>query len=145
MNYNNKVIDLYQFISIPITAAAGKYFFPDLPNLRNVNTYGFASYNPTIITTDNTGVSLDTNYTRVFVTLVTDNEEFIQKMDLSAFTAIAGDTGYYNPSGMFQIDNKKISFAKSYVEYAFGTAAIGYPRVLCFGVYYSENKPHMGV
>lgn len=136
MIYTPQPVDNYQLVSINMTSSQSKYYFPDLPNLRKVKTIGMSAYIPTLITTDNNGVSLSTNYNRVYVTLVTGNDEFISKMDLIHFNGIYSKIGFGSCNGLFQLNEPEIFWSKSYVEYGQGTLPAAVPSCLCFGVYY---------
>lgn len=149
MTYSNYQTENYQLVSVLLPAAQQRYYFPDLPNLREVFTYGICAYTRTLFQYDNNGVSQDDRYNRVYVTLVNSGEEVIQKMDLISMVSISADAGWGSNNGLFMIGGQKIQYNKSYIEYGFGTSPSAYPSVLTFGVYYSRKnfttpKPKMG-
>lgn len=147
MLFNNNPVDNFQLFSVRFNAAANKYYFPDLPNLRDVYTTGITVYPRGVLGTDDGGISTDSNYMRCYMTLVEGNEEFIQKIDIVQMNPIAVDATFSSNQGQFLIANKKIHFSKSYVEFAYGQTASAFPTCLVIGVYYSKtsiSKPPMG-
>jgi hypothetical protein len=142
MNLINNPIVNYQFVTIQANDFAQRQYFPDLPNLRNVRTWGIVAYSSRTIPQDinNINVISEPNAQNCFVTLVTGNNEFIQKLDLTAFFVIAGNLKNNNTNGTFSIDGVTIDFSKSYIEFPSGAGAYSgtYPYSVPFGIYYTK-------
>lgn len=139
MIYTPKTIDNYQFVSILVTSAQNRYYFPDLPNLRHVKTTAINAYFANFLAKDRDGISLcPTNYNNAFLTLNINGEEAISKVDLMRFNPIAGNITYWNASGQTPLKDVVIDFSKSYVEFATGIAFPAAPFSFAFGVFYSK-------
>lgn len=132
----------YQFVTIQVNTAAvtAKQYFPDLPNLRNVQTLGIVAYHSKIFEKDNNGVPL-VDYIQFFrsaLTLTVGNEEVIQNMDLQCFNPIVANVVSYNPFGMLALKGQRFDFSKSYVTIASGQTGSSspIPYSYAFGIYY---------
>lgn len=136
----NKPFDNYEFVSlIPNTATPGRLYFPDLPNLRDVETVSIVHYPPNAIPSDSNGVvTTGTPSQLLFLTLVVGNEEVIRQLELTKLSPFVTNNRV-NPFGYFGLDNLNIDFSKSYVELAFGTS-FSLPTSVCFGVYYRKKN-----
>jgi len=138
MQYNTKPYENYQFVSIQMQSAQGRYYFPDLPNLREVYTTAIVFYPYNISPTDNNGFAGSLGYTNAFLTLNSNGEEFIQKLGLINLITIA-QNAKQNLFGLTTFPNVKIQYQKSYVEMAYGTSVPTFPSCFEFGIYYSRN------
>jgi hypothetical protein len=126
----------FQLASITQTATANRYYFPDLPNLREVFTTAISVYPTQISSTDNnsfTAAAIDNAY----VTFNVNGEEYIQRLELFRLVNMA-TTDRFSFEGLFTVDYLKIDYSKSYVELAPGTA-IAFPSCFQFGIYYDKN------
>jgi hypothetical protein len=131
----------YQLVTIQVNTAnaVGRQYFPDLPNLRNVQTLGIVAYHSNIFAKDNNGVALvgSTQYGYSYLTLTVGNEEVIQNMDLTYFNPIIGNNVQYNPFGILPLNGQRFDFSKSYVTIATGqTGSATQPYSYAFGIYY---------
>jgi hypothetical protein len=132
----------YQFVTIQVNTASvtAKQYFPDLPNLRNVQTLGIVAYHANIFAKDNNNVSLVTieQFLYSALTLTVNNEEIIQNMDLQCFNPIVGNNVQYNPFGMLPLKGQRFDFSKSYVTITSGQtgSASPIPYSYAFGIYY---------
>jgi hypothetical protein len=131
----------YQFVTIQVNTASvtAKQYFPDLPNLRNVQTLGIVAYHSTIFEKDNNGVSL-VNLGQFIIsalTLTVGNEEVIQNLDLQYFNPIMGQNVQFNPNGLMPLKGQRFDFSKSYVTISSGqTGSATVPYSYAFGIYY---------
>lgn len=137
-NTENKIAN-YQLVRIQVDGAQSRYYFPDLPNLRDAITTNIVSYNEKNFTTDINNIANVTTpvFQAAFLTLYAKGMEFIQKADLSSFCPIAGNFVFYNENGTFNIKPQNIDFSKSYIEIPnLSTLAPTYPFSFCFGIWY---------
>ena len=138
MLYSTKPFENYQFVSIQMQASAGRYYFPDLPNLRQVYTTALIFYTDQISQKDINGFSATTQYPNAYLTLNANGEEFIQKLELITFNTMYSNL-VQNMSGLVTLPNVQIQYQKSYVEMAYGATAPTFPSCFQFGVYYSRK------
>ena len=134
----NKIAN-YQLVRVQINAAQSRYYFPDLPNLRDAITTNIVSYNDRNFTTDINNIANVTSspYTSAFLTLYSGGVEFIQKADVASFAPIAGNNRFSNTNGTFNIQPCNIDFSKSYIEIAnISVIAPIYPFSFSFGIWY---------
>jgi hypothetical protein len=135
---------LYNTLQVQIVAqtnqVGAKYYFPDIPQLRDAKIYAitFVS-NGYGITRDVNNVTLvdATDILNCYLTLYSSNKEAVQNLPLSllrswgASPVISG-----NSDGIFTFDNLKVDFSKSFVQFASGTQISATPRSFMFNVYY---------
>ena len=138
MTYNTKPFENYQFVSIQMQSVQGRYYFPDLPNLRDVYTTALVYYPPNISYRDVNGFTPATNYQSCYLTLNSNGEEFVQKLGLINLIPFV-QYATQNPQGYTTFPNVKIQYEKSYVEVAYGGTAPTFPSCYQFGVYYSKK------
>jgi hypothetical protein len=143
MIYNTTPLYNYQFVSVQINSAQSRYYFPDLPNLRDVKTYCISSYNSNILQRDINGVPTvnQTDFSNSFITLYANNREVFQRLDMQYFLTLinygAFPNNYASYTGSLPIDYLKIDFSKSFIEFASGyTPSTTTPYVFPFGIYY---------
>jgi hypothetical protein len=137
MTYNTKPFENYQFVSIQMQSVQGRFYFPDLPNLRNVYTTGLIFY-PTIVSPTDINKFPSADSINCYLTLNSNGEEFVQKLGLLNLISIYA-INKQNPFGLTTLPNVKIEYQKSYVEQAYGTSSVSYPSCFQFGIYYSKN------
>jgi len=132
----------YQLVTIQVNVASatGRQYFPDLPNLRNVQTLGIIAYHAGVFDRDNNGVLLVTTaqFLQSYLTLTVGNEEVIQNMDLQNLNPITGNNVPYNTSGIVPLNGQRFDFSKSYVTIGQGYTGQGdpVPYSYPFGIYY---------
>lgn len=134
---------LYNYINIQIivsqAVSGGRYYFPDIPQLRDakiqaVSFYG-AGLTPISKDYNNVTVMNNADALRSFVTLYSGNKEAIQNLPILKLVNVTTDTG--NVDGLFTVDNLKVDFSKSYVNFASGyTPTTPLNFSIMFGVYY---------
>jgi hypothetical protein len=137
---NNKIFN-YQFVSLQANAVQERYYFPDLPNLRNVNTYRIVAYTDVQFSRDINNVQLVTMqvFNSSYITINSNGVEIIQKLDLNAFSTIVGANMYSNSNGVFDLKPVNIDFSKSFVQLSNGAGILpAVPFVYAFGIYYSK-------
>lgn len=131
----------YQFVTIQVNTASvtAKQYFPDLPNLRDVQTLAIIAYNANVFTKDNNGVSIVdvAQFVNSSLTLTVGNEEVIQNLDLQYFNPIMGQNAQFNPSGVMPLNGQRFDFSKSYVTLTTGQpGSATVPYSYAFGIYY---------
>ena len=143
MIYNTTPLYNYQFVSVQVNSIQSRYYFPDLPNLRDVKTYQISAYNADFLPNDINNVPcvnfLDFN--QCFITLYANGREIFQRLDLLYFCTIIGYNPLSNAKGQFggalPLDYLKIDYSKSFIEFPSGVApTTATPFVFPFGIYY---------
>jgi len=131
----------YQFVSLQANALQERYYFPDLPNLRNAKVYRIVTYNESNFTNDINNVALVNSaaFASSYITINSNGLEVIQKLDLTIFKTIASTNNNTNINGSVDLLPINIDFSKSYVQIANPSAiTITFPFVYAFGIYYSK-------
>jgi len=130
----------YQFVTIQVNTSSvtAKQYFPDLPNLRDVQTLGIVAYHANIFATDNNGVSLVSynQFSLSALTLTVGSEEVIQNLDLQYFNPIMGQNAQFNPNGLMPLKGQRFDFSKSYVSITATNSGGTAPYSYAFGIYY---------
>lgn len=145
MIISQKNIENYQFVSIVTTANASKYYFPDLPNLREVKLHSIVAYYRGVLPVDNNNNALVANagFRNAYITLVSGNDEVVQSLDLGMLNPISTNAAVGLPNyihGYMDFGGLVINFSKSYIQYtpsaSFTIPAFGYS--FGFGIIYSH-------
>ena len=139
MLFNQKPFSNYQLASITMQASAARYYFPDLPQLRNVLTTNLVFYGPQTSANDNNGFAATFAFQNAYVTFNVNGEEVIRQMDLQRLQTISVYGAFY-PQGLTSFANLQIDYAKSYVELAPGATPPTFPSCFQFGVYYTRKN-----
>lgn len=137
---DNKILN-YQFVSLQANQLQERYYFPDLPNLRDVNTYRLVCYSSALFTHDINNVALANLLVlnSSYITINSKGTEIIQKLDLCNFATNAGANIMANFNGAFDLQPVNIDFSKSYVQFSQGALiAPTFPFSYAFGVYYAK-------
>jgi len=133
------ILNRFEAVEIPIPTGStnSRFYFPDLPQLRNAFIQNLQVYTTATLTaTPNTG-STPVAYAdlqKSFITLYSGDLQLIYNAPLLAFNNIVASTNAYSFE-LPNIQNMIISWTKSYVSLptAPGTTGVAY----AFGVYYS--------
>jgi hypothetical protein len=134
---------LYNTLQVQIVAqtnqVGAKYYFPDIPQLRDAKVYAITFVSYGIIQADVNNVQLvdPTDVLNCYLTLYSGNKEAVQNLPLSLLQSWGASpviTG--NSDGIFTFDNLKVDFSKSFVQFASGTQISGTPLSFMFNVYY---------
>ena len=130
----------YQFVTIQADVQQNRYYFPDLPNLRDVLTVKIVAYNNNVMLKDINNVNV-VDY-QIFenstFTLYSKGREFLQKVDLMLFNTLNTLNAYSNQNGTVGMQPVEIDFSKSYIE-NLGTIPGAFPYSYCFGIYYFKK------
>lgn len=125
-------------VAIPTGSTNTRFYFPDLPNLRNAMIERLQLYTPGAITASpNTGSTLTTeaDLKKSFITLYSGDLQLIYNAPLLTFNSIVSSATPNPYSNMApDIDDMVISWTKSYISLS--TAAATTNVVYAFGVYY---------
>lgn len=141
MLITSKKIQQYQFVSIAALQSQDRYYFPDLPNLRNVLTHKIVAYNVSLFSNDinNQPMVTEAVFHSSYLTINVNGTENIQRLDLNMFNTVAARNSHANMNGSVELSPVNIDFSKSYVSIAQGTILTPvYPFVYAFGIYYSK-------
>lgn len=143
-------------IAIPANSTLSRFNIPDLPNLRNVHTFGIQVYTDEITTRDIISQNQVVNSTAVlrnsFITLVNyGGKEFLKQAPATIFqTIVLNDTNMVKneyEQDFKQLIGQKINYPKSFVEFS-APPATAVDTAYIFSVYYSlpmeEEKRESG-
>jgi hypothetical protein len=128
---------------VQVNSVQSRYYFPDLPNLRDVKTYCISAYNSNILQRDINAVPCvnQTDFSNSFITLYANNREVFQRLDMQYFLTLvnygAWPNNFASFTGSLALDYLKIDYSKSFIEFASGYAPTTVaPYVFPFGIYY---------
>jgi hypothetical protein len=132
-------------VNIPANSTLTKFQIPDLPNLREVLTFGFQVYTIDEIAKDIISQSPVLSHTAVlhnsYMTFVNyGGKEFLKQAPSIIFNTIqqngiAGVTNW-NEMDFKSLIGQRINYPKSYIEFT-TPPAIGVDQAFIFSVYYS--------
>jgi len=132
-------------VAIPANSTLTRFVIPDLPNLREVLTFGLQVYNSDQVTTDiisgNAVLSSATVLKTAFFTFVNyGGKEFLKQAPSVMFNTLQNlDTGpgsFYTELNTKTLIGQKISFPKSFIEFS-TPPALAFDQAFIFSVYYS--------
>jgi hypothetical protein len=134
---------LYNTLQVQIVAqtnqVGAKYYFPDIPQLRDAKVYAITFTPNNTYTKDVNNVTLvsQTDVLNCYLTLYSGNKEAVQNLPLALLQSWgAGALIQGNSDGIFTFDNLKVDFSKSFVQFASGTQISGTPNSFMFNIYY---------
>lgn len=138
LNFNAPVIN-YQLVQITSNQVLTRYYFPDLPNLRDVKTYKITAFHRSLIEKDLNNVNLigQSDFENSYMTIYANGFEYIQKLGLSALQTISKENNFKNMNGGLCLQPLTIDFSKSYVEIA-PSITPSFPASFVFGIYYAK-------
>jgi hypothetical protein len=124
-------------IQVPLNSSLTRYYFPDLPNLRNAKVTGIQVYTAgSISATPLTGSTPVTtaDMKKSFLTLYQGDLQLIYNIAMTGLNSIVNSAGDPYRFELPQIADLTISWVKSYVSLptALTTTNVAYS----FGVYY---------
>ena len=124
-------------VNVPTGSSNTRYFFPDLPQLRNAMVQNIQLYTPgTLSATPNTGSTMATeaDLKKSFLTLYSGDLQLIYNAPLLAFSNIINSATNPYTNSLPDINNMVISWTKSYISLSTAPGATGF--AYAFGVYY---------
>lgn len=131
-------------VAIPANSTLSRFTIPDLPNLRNVHTFGIQVYCDQQVTKDiisqNNVCSGPVVLQNSFITLVNyGGKEFLKQAPATMFQSIVenniSDKNQYEQD-FKQLIGQKINYPKSFVEFSAPPATV-VDTAYIFSVYYS--------
>lgn len=132
----------FQFVSINVQAVKTKYFFPDLPNLRDVYVQRIHAYFSNTLFSDVNKVPSLTGTPGVangaFMTLNKGSDEIFKQLEVSLIHPFFNKECIFNPGDEFVFDNINIDFSKSYIQIS--TLNPAPPVAFNFGVFYIKKS-----
>jgi hypothetical protein len=133
-------------ITIPAGSTQTRFVMPDLPNLREVLTFGIQTYTNEQITTDIISQLPVLPHTAVlhnsYITMVNyGGKEFLKQAPSIMFNTIQQANGTltgtnWNEMNFKSLIGQKISFPKSYVQFTAPPANV-FDQAFIFSIYYS--------
>jgi hypothetical protein len=124
-------------IAIPSGSTNSRFYFPDLPNLRNALVQGIQLYTTnTLSATPNTGSTMVAlaDLQKSFITLYSGDLQLIYNMPILALNNIVNASVNPYSFEMPNINNMVISWVKSYISLPTAPTTTGV--AYAFGVYY---------
>jgi hypothetical protein len=140
--FTQKTFDSFQLAFIKVNTPQQRYYFPDLPELRNVQLNSLSFYHYDIFEVNREGVTLYLQNTLrpVFLTLYSEGRERVQKLDCSYLQSIEVSDNYSYNDSRINFNGMKVDFSKSYVQYATGVTPQTPPYSFLFGIFYTPIK-----
>lgn len=131
----------YEFVSVnvPASSTSQRYYFPDLPNLRDVSLNLIEAYNLQTISVDPNGLTIcpDTDFKRSFLVLYANERESIFRIPLIALNRfVPGATYVPGVQNLYEFANQRIVWSKSYVQLG-AAPSVATTFNFCFGIFYS--------
>lgn len=144
--FKAKAFDYFKLAFIKVNALQQRYYFPDLPELRNVRLDSMSFYSASIFPVNKEGVGLVNTALNlpVFLTLYSEGRERVQKLDCSYLQSIALSNTFTSNDSRFNFNGMKVDFSKSYVQYSGGSTPQAPPYSFLFGIFYTPifaNSP----
>lgn len=138
LNFSAPLIN-YQLVQITSNQIQSRYYFPDLPNLRDVKTYKISAFHSGLILKDlnNVNVIGQSDFENSYLTIYSNGFEYIQKLGLSSLQTINKENNYKNMNGSMAFNPITIDFSKSYIEVA-PSITPSFPASWLFGIYYAK-------
>ena len=115
------ILKRYEAVEVPIPTGSTntRFYFPDLPNLRNAMIQAVQLYTPgTLSATPNTGSTMVpiADLQKSFLTLYSGDLQLIYNAPLLAFSNIINSATNPYSNDLPTIDNMVISWTKSYIS-----------------------------
>jgi len=132
-------------VAIPANSTLSRFNIPDLPNLRNVHTFGIQVYTEEIVTKDiisqNPVVNPVSVLNQSFFTLVNyGGKEFLKQAPAAIFQTIVRNLQIENKNqyeqDFKQLVGQKINYPKSFIEFS-APPSTSVDTAYIFSVYYS--------
>jgi hypothetical protein len=147
MLFSSSPITNYQFVTINVTSLSTRYYFPDLPNLRDagiarINVYDYGYMRKDI----NNVVPFNYATQAMYLTLVRGNDEIYKRIPANELNPILFTTSQTLPSqtynflsfnGGIDFDLQKFNFSKCYIEFNDTIKPI-VGESICFGIFYKK-------
>jgi hypothetical protein len=137
------ILKRYEAVEIPVAAGSTltKFFFPDLPNLRNAKVRRIECYTPgTITATPLTGRTpvVIADLQKTVITLYVGDLQLVYNMPILAFNNFVGTATNPYVNIPLEIDGMTISWTKSFVSVP---TALATPNVAySFGIFYDFGE-----
>lgn len=141
MFYDNKRVENFSLVTIPINAAGTNFTFPDQPNLRGKKVQKIAAYMADQYPTSPENIPLvDVNaMERCFLVLYVNEREDI-KIPLSHLFTTSSTTGlaWVNNNGYIPLADLNIMWSKSYIKAPTTYTPTNPQEVFMLGVFYKD-------
>lgn len=133
----------YEFVELQVQGVAGgntgtQFFFSDLPKLRCVTTQAITTYTTNTLSYTPTGNALPTLAVlkNSFLVLYLNERQDVWRLPLLELNRIQNASTDPFVRGLYEFNNVKITWDKSYVQTAVAPANTS-NFSFCFGVYYA--------
>ena len=133
----------YAQIVIPASATSTRYYFPELPNLRNVHLQNLEipTKDQLPFSPDNQPIINSNLYLNTFLTLINyEGKEFCHQIPISMLQYHTNSAGVGLDSLQKQFVGQRVNWTKSYVEFSSSTNIGNQQEVVAFSIYYADVK-----
>lgn len=143
MDNKHNLLKRYEAVEIPVPTGSGltRFYFPDLPNLRNARIRMIDAYTPGLLTaTPLTGSTPATiaDMRKTTVTLYVGDLQLVYNMPLLTFNNFVTSAVDPYVNVPINVDGLVISWTKSYINLS--TAAATTNVAYSFGVFYDFGE-----
>lgn len=140
---DNNLLTRYEAVEIPVPSGSGltRFFFPDLPNLRNARIRMIDAYTAgTITATPLTGSTPATigDMQKTTITLYVGDLQIVYNMPLLTFNNFVNSANNPYVNVPINLNGLVISWTKSYINLS--TAAVTTNVAYSFGVFYDFGE-----
>jgi len=127
-------------ILVPQSSTVQNYYFPPLPNLRNVSMVALETFGVDTVTTTPNAVAVvsDALAAASYLILITDaNQEFVYRIPYISLCITGGAAATYYQFDITQFEGQDVVWEKSYIQVA-NTALISgaQDEAYLFSIYY---------
>ena len=128
----------YELIELPITSNQTRWAFPDQPKLRYTSLQAITTFTATSVTTSPLGNAVITvaNIKLAYLTLYANDRNDVYRVPMIELNRVQNSSTDPFVRSLFEFNGMKITWEKSYIEFASAPTIAGAQSIL-LGVYYS--------
>lgn len=142
MFYDSKRVANFSLVSINVTAAGNKWYFPDQPQLRGKKIQKIVAYDDRVLpfSPDNIPTTAAGALVDIFLVLYVNNREDIKMPCGHLLTQTSGTSAAatQNVNGYVPLNDLPIIWEKSYVNAPATYTPFAPQEVFLFGVFYAD-------
>jgi hypothetical protein len=141
MYFDNKRVSKFSLVSINITAAGNKWYFPDQPQLRGKKIEKIVAYDDRLMPFSPDNIPLVTGVlSQLFLILYVNDREAIKMpcVHLVTQTSNINPAFVYNNNGYIPVADLPVIWEKSYINAPATYTPVSPQEVFMFGVFYAD-------